>query len=305
MVAFLRGKLFMESVQSQMVKKIIKLGKKFVGKQLTESKFKKIQKKPQRSVPRFIKRNFNVEKSYIENTQVYCISLKDTAKEKGFIYLHGGAYVHQITVFHWFYIQKLIISTGCFAVVPLYPLAPTHTYKDVFRVMLTVYKNLLEEYGTNNLTVMGDSAGGSIAIALMQLAHSQKLPIYKNLIMISPCMDITLQNPEIIAVLEKDLMLDMSIINDGLMYAGGENRTNPLISPLYGEVNLPTNMMLIIGTNDILYPDCKKFYFKAKEEGVNINFIERENMVHCFPLFPMPEAQSVYNLICACLTDKR
>ncbi|MFA5757793.1 MAG: alpha/beta hydrolase [Clostridia bacterium] len=291
----------MESVQSIVVKRIIKLGKKFIGKHRTEAELKKIQKKPQRSIPVFMKRNFNVKKSYVENTAVYHVSSKNSSSNKGIIYLHGGAYVNQITVFHWLFIQKIVNNTGCFVIVPLYPLAPTNNYKDVFRIMLVVYKNILEKYNAENLTVMGDSAGGSIALALMQLAYSQKLPIYKNLIMISPCMDITLQNPEIIPVLEKDLMLDMSIINEGLMYANGENRINPLISPFYGEINLPTNMMLIIGTNDILYPDCKKFYFKVKEAGAKINYIEKENMVHCFPLFPIPEAQSVFLLICELL----
>ena len=60
--------------------------------------------------------------------------------------------------------------------------------------------------------------------------------------------------------------------------------TNPLISPLFGDLkNLPS-IFINSGVNDELYEDGEKFYLKAKEAGVDITFRAGDGMIHCYPL---------------------
>ena len=286
----------MESVQSKVLKSIVKIGRKLFYTYDTTEELIKIQKKASRKVPRFINRKYNVKTMYIDDTPVYYVYPKETKASKGVLYLHGGAYVHTITIVHWMFLDKIMAKSNCYMVVPLYPLAPAYNYKDTFSVLTRLYDMVISDSGVN-LTIMGDSAGGGLSLALTQIAHEKGLKLFNNLIMISPWLDITMQNPEIKDILPKDPMLDMSLEKEGLLYAGGENRTNPYLSPIYGEINLPINMAILIGTSDIAYPDCKKLYFKAKEKGVNINYIEKENMMHCYPLMPIPEAEEAINKI--------
>jgi acetyl esterase/lipase len=75
--------------------------------------------------------------------------------------------------------------------------------------------------------------------------------------------------------------------------------TNPLISPLFGNlVGLPS-IFINSGAYDELFDDGEKFYLKAREAGVDVTFREGIGQVHCYPLLaPMfPEATEAMNEI--------
>jgi len=50
---------------------------------------------------------------------------------------------------------------------------------------------------------------------------------------------------------------------------------------------------LFIGFSDLLCSDARRFRDLAEEQGVAINYFEYPLMNHCFPLFPIPEAEDV------------
>ena len=51
------------------------------------------------------------------------------------------------------------------------------------------------------------------------------------------------------------------------------------------------------GTNELFYPDIKKYAEKLKNSGVNVKLIEKEGMFHIYPMFPIPEAKQALNQI--------
>ena len=85
------------------------------------------------------------------------------------LYLHGGGYVMDIAAVHWDAVMDLCERLGASATVPIYPLAPEHTAPEVLDKMEALYRNLAEQYGAANITVMGDSAGGGMTLALAQM----------------------------------------------------------------------------------------------------------------------------------------
>src|SRR5829696_6631733 len=102
------------------------------------------------------------------------------------LYLHGGAFVFAITPQHWRFIARLIQRLGCSVTVPLYPLAPEHTCREVFDFLLPLASELLTE---NRQTVfMGDSAGGGMALALSQQLHAAGLSLPARVALISPAL---------------------------------------------------------------------------------------------------------------------
>ncbi len=60
------------------------------------------------------------------------------------VYLHGGAYVLEfIPSLHWPAIARLANLLGRTVTVPIYPLAPEHSYREVFGFLLGLYRRVL------------------------------------------------------------------------------------------------------------------------------------------------------------------
>lgn len=65
---------------------------------------------------------------------------------------------------------------------------------------------------------------------------------------------------------------------------------HPAVSPLFGEMRSLPRTVILAGTDDSLLPDARLLRDKMAREGVDTEYWEYENMMHVWPLFPMPEA---------------
>ena len=82
-------------------------------------------------------------------------------------------------------------------------------------------------------------------------------------------------NPEIHEIEKLDPMSAVpALIDIGKWYGGEKDSKNYLISPIYGNFEGLGKISLFTGTNDILYPDAKKFKNMADEKGIKINYYE-------------------------------
>ena len=195
-------------------------------------------------------------------------SINMSTSEKVILYLHGGSYMAELQPEHWHFFSHLIQDTGVTIVVPDYPLTPQYHYTDVFSMIFPLYKDILEKVGKNNLIVMGDSAGGGMALALLEKAGKENLEQPSQAILISPWLDVSMENPEIEQVQESDKMLNKDLLKmAGVAYAGSEEQIkNYLVSPIYGSLEKLENITIYTGTYDILNPDAHKLVEMAQEK---------------------------------------
>src|SRR5690606_21034100 len=82
--------------------------------------------------------------------------------------------------------------------IPIYPLAPEHDFHAIYGMTRQVYRQVLTEDGT--VAVMGDSAGGNMALVLTMMAAEEGWPLASRLVLISPSLDMTLANPQTLEV---------------------------------------------------------------------------------------------------------
>lgn len=118
------------------------------------------------------------------------------------LYLHGGAYVRPITSFHWRFLRSLVEQTGCTFIVPLYPLAPEANCASAVETVRNVYLSECARAGVESLAVMGDSAGGGLALGLCYALRQKAFPLPRSLTLICPWVDVTMTNTSI-ALLKK------------------------------------------------------------------------------------------------------
>ena len=106
------------------------------------------------------------------------------------VYLHGGAFVNGIQPQHWSLIAHLADTTGREVHVARYPLAPGHDVGDALAFLEALHERLA---GQAPLHVLGDSAGGNLALVLAQ-AHPHDGTL-AGLTLIAPWVDVGMAQP--------------------------------------------------------------------------------------------------------------
>lgn len=238
-------------------------------------------KVPVLTMPEYITKECNVKKERFQNRNVYIVSPKENKKDLTIFYLHGGSYATNLTTTYWEFISDISKDTGATVIIPDYPLIPESYYKDVFKFITPLYEQVLEKVGTNKLILMGDSAGGGLSLALSQIEGKKGKEEPRKTILISPWLDISMENPEIDKIQPKDPLLKKDLLKlAGEIYARNTDTKNELVSPLYGSLDKLKNIVIFSGTNDILNPDVKLLIEKAKSNNIKIDYKETENAVH-------------------------
>lgn len=200
-------------------------------------------------------------------------------------YLHGGAYINGIYKEHFDFLDKLVEQSHASAVIVDYPLTPSFNYLKTYEVVEKAYEQLLQTTDAENIIFMGDSAGAGLALGFYLKLKIESKPLPRDIVLISPWLDVSLENDEIYKYLKKEPMLkDLTgLQRAGRLYADGDVK-NELISPMFGNFSQKPNIHIFIGTNDIFYPDCKKFHDQLKQQNIDVGLYVYREMFHCWLL---------------------
>lgn len=233
---------------------------------------------------------------------VYEVRPRQATSRLRLLYLHGGAFVFEITRYHWDLIAELAERLGAVVTVPIYPLAPEHRFDAIFGMAMAVYRGMLDEVAASDIAFVGDSAGGNMALVATMISAEQGLPGPAAHVLISPGVDVSLTNPEIHEYAKVDPWL---AIPGGLeaveLYAPGLERTDWRISPIFGDLSVLPPMLLLTGTRDLLHPDGVMFAAKARAAGVDVELVVEKGMMHVWPLLVTREARQARDRIIAFL----
>ena len=234
----------------------------------------------------------SIETQEFQNRKIFMVYPKDIKTDLTIMYFHGGSYMAEATKEHWDFIQKLAIDTNSTVIMPDYPLAPKANYKDVFDFAVPFYKETIANIDTNQLIVMGDSAGGGLALGLMEKISSEDLKIPNKIMLISPWLDTRLTNSDIDEVQKRDKQLNKETLKlAGIAYSLGDD--NYLVNPIDGDLSKLKNITIFTGKDDILNPDVYVLKNKALDHGIEIEVKEYENANHIWVIDKNSDEQIV------------
>lgn len=206
------------------------------------------------------------------------------------LYLHGGGFVFGFSVIHWNFIKAIIKKTKAKVIAPDYPLAPENTYEECFLMLEETYKELVQQ--NQRIILMGDSAGGGLALALAQKIKNEGLKQPEQIILISPWLDLTLSVDGIEELAKEDCILEVTgLTKAAKSFAGSSPLDDPQLSPINGDLEGLGELSVFIGTKDILLVDARRLKSRVTELGLNINYFEYKNMLHVWPLLGLPESK--------------
>jgi epsilon-lactone hydrolase len=252
--------------------------------------------------PAKLTRRCDVTREAVEAFGVYTVRPKQDSGQRlsaTVVYLHGGAYVSEIQPQHWALIAELAIELGCRVVVPIYGLAPAHTAEEAVTLMHSVLGSATAHGPTY---LVGDSAGGGLALSAALSWQAVGGPKLQGLTLIAPWLDLSLSNPAIASVEPSDPWLSTSgLAVCAEAWRGPFDVNDPRVSPIYGTLADVPPIDLYVGDRDVMVSDCRLLRDRIPAERLGYN--EEPGAVHVYPLLPAPEGRAARRQLIAHIRD--
>ena len=246
----------------------------------------KVRKDDQVNIPGSIKRKFQCKTFDIKLSKITEIKPK-TSNKKIILFIPGGAFISGPVAHHWATCAKLSKQSNSTLWMVNYPKAPEFKIDTICENLDAIYSTLAEEYMDHKIVIVGDSAGGSLAISLGQRLARANSNQASLIIAVSPVMDASMTNPQIQAVDEIDPMLgQVGVRSAKNMCAVNENLSDPKISPLNASFKGLPRTLLFMAEHDVTFPDQQLAVQKMQADHVDVEAIVGEKMMHIWPFLP-------------------
>ncbi|WP_341909477.1 alpha/beta hydrolase [Ferrovibrio terrae] len=225
---------------------------------------------------------------------------RQARRGRALLYLHGGGYIAGNPRTHRAITARLAHRLGVAVFALDYRLAPEHPYPAALDDALAAWRWLLAEgWRADRLWLAGDSAGGGLALALMQACKQQGLPLPAAATLFSPWTDLTCSSPAITENAARCAWFTADHLQFAAgLYAGSHDRAEPLLSPLYGDLAGLPPLQLHVSDSELLRDDSLQLAVKAQAAGTPVRLRMWHGLPHAWPNFAglMPEGD-------ACLED--
>jgi len=212
--------------------------------------------------------------------------------KKALLYFHGGGLVVGSIAAHRGIVAKFVAATDISALVFDYRLAPEHPFPAALDDCVAAYRYLLAEgIAPARIAFAGDSGGGNLVFATLLALKSQQLPLPAAVVALSPWTDLTNSG----ASWETNAKVDTLCWKEAQTifaqyYVGEHDPANPLISPLFGDLQGLPPLLIFAGGDELMHDDSTRLAEKARQAGVEVTLHVGAGLFHCYPacapLFP-------------------
>lgn len=214
--------------------------------------------------------------------------------ERVVLYLHGGGFVVHLPTSYRRFARRIAEAYGATVYLPDYRLAPEHRYPAATDDCLAVYRALLDDgCDAGQLCVMGDSAGGNLALVTLLRARDEGLPLAACAIILSPGADLTFSGTSYVSNAELDPLIPMSALHQLVpQYVDADRRMHPHASPMLGDFSGLPPLNIVVGSTEVLLDTSITTAASYRAAGGDVVLQIWRQMPHVFPLFAfLPEAQ--------------
>jgi len=201
---------------------------------------------------------------------------------------HGGGFSMGSARSHRHLAQWLSAAAGCPVWVPDYRLVPEHLYPAQLEDARTVYDCLLTGgQAPGGIALMGDSAGGGLALALLGQLRDTGAPLPACACLMSPWLDLECSGDSYQGLADADPVAthDMALaMGQGYVGPGG-NLRDPLASPILLDFSGLPPLLFQVGTREIFLDDARTAAAAAEAAGVTVVLREWQDMIHQWHLY--------------------
>lgn len=214
-------------------------------------------------------------------------ALPDGADEsKVMIYTHGGGFAVGSADSHRKIAGHTAKACGANAIVLNYRRSPEFPFPAQVEDGVAVYRALLDRgYQPENLSTIGDSAGGGLAVSIVLKIRDEGLPLPGAVITYSPWLDMEHKGTTLDTNAETDALVSREILQGmaGMFLPEGASPTDPLANPLYADFTGFPRLYINVGELETLRDNGERLHELAKAAGVDCTLSVVDGMQHVFP----------------------
>lgn len=194
------------------------------------------------------------------------------------VYIHGGAFISGSAKATRGYVSALAKNSGCRTYSIEYTLSPEVLFPVAYDECLSAIDALAADNPDSNITLIGDSAGGNLCLALAQ-ARKDKISCA---ILHSPVIDFS------DTIDRAKFCPDSPVAQKGLnslfqkLYIGDHDARDPRISPYFGSYEGLPPVFITCDKDEVLYADALYVYEKCAEAGVRAEMVVMKGAFHAF-----------------------
>lgn len=258
---------------------------------------------------RFLAHNFpapaelSIKEDELGGVNVLRVSTEDTVsyEEKTIVlHFHGGGYMLGSAKGSAEYAGRLAKAVSGECITVDYRLAPENPYPAALDDAVDAYRGLINSgVDPSNILLSGESSGAGLALALSLILKIAEDPMPAGIIAICPFTDLTLSGDSIKEYAGQDPAANRDAL--ALMaasYFQEHEPRDPLVSPLFGDLNGLPPIFLSAVEGESLYSDSSRLLERAKNAGVDVTMVPVQDSVHVYVLFPfLPETQDTLDRI--------
>ncbi len=215
--------------------------------------------------------------------------------------LHGGAFVDGVSDIYRHMARRYCdLLGGAEVFTPDYRLWPAYAYPSQQNDAMDAWTYITRElgYAAERVVVVGDSAGGNLALSLTLRLRDEGMPLPAGLVCMSPWADLSNSGPSHVENATNDPTFGLEPGEwDGVTpvgvettYPDGLNAQAPYLSPSFGDYAGFPPMLLQAASAEVLLSDSQMVYDNAVQNGVDCTLTVYPGMFHVFQasldLFP-------------------
>ena len=220
------------------------------------------------------------------------------------IYFHGGGYVSGSPPERYLPLATAVaLAANATVHVVDYRLAPEFRFPAAYDDCVSAYTCLVGDGGVDpgSLAVLGDSAGGNLALAVTVAARDRRLPLPARVAMISPFADLTFSGASIEQRRDLDPYVTRALLESmAADYLGRSDPADHRCSAVFADLNGLPPLLIQVGEKEILYDDATRIRDHALSAGVGVTVESWEHGIHVWPVYiasGLPEsAQAIEHL---------
>jgi acetyl esterase/lipase len=211
------------------------------------------------------------------------------------LYLHGGGYIAGSPALYRNFTWRIAAATQSRVLAIDYRLAPEHRFPAALDDAFAACRWLAGKGDPRSTAVMGDSAGGGLALALLLKLRDGGHDLPAAAVVLSPWTDLALTGASLVRNAKADPML--SVADTRLFaasYLGNADPRHPYASPLYGNpAGLPPTLIQA-GSDEILCDDAVRMTERMHAARCHVELELWPRMPHVWHLFApvLPEANA-------------
>ncbi len=198
------------------------------------------------------------------------------------LYFHGGGFCIGSPLMHRSIAAHLACHTAMSVFVPSYRLAPEHPYPAALQDALRAYRGLLAGgYTPHRIALVGDSAGGGLALALLVALRDAGIALPASAVLLSPWVDLSLSGASIAFNAADDPVVSPAwLASCARAYAGSLASNDPRVSPLFASLHGLPPLGIYVGTREVLLDDSARLAVLARDAGVRVELRRFDGLWH-------------------------